>query len=317
MKEKIYIGIDVSKAQLDIFISNCKKLRKRNALKDIKQFVKYLQELPVELIVLEATGGYEIMLVSELHSANLPVAVVNPLRTKHFARSLGKNAKNDLLDAEVLCLYAERVNPKRTEPIDDEATELKSLILRREQLTRALTKEKNRLLSPTTTESIQSTIETMITVLKEQIKILNKRIKDKIESNRDFTKKDTLLQGVQGVGPVASATLIALLPELGRINRKEIAALVGVAPFDKDSGLSRGKRSIYGGRATVRNILYMATVTAIRVNPAIKHFYLRLVQAGKANKIAITACMRKLLTALNAMIRDNLEWSNARYMIQA
>lgn len=316
MKDKLFVGIDVSKDSLDIYISNNKRKKIRNTDKSVLKLSKELKKIGVELVTLEATGGYEQKLVSALHLELVAVSVVNPRHTKNFSRSFGRSAKNDLLDAQMLCVYGEKMNPRITKAVKKEALELKSLILRREQLVATLASEKNRLKAPTVNENTKESFTEVISFLKEQIKKIDSKIKKIINNNDDFSDKNKILQDVAGVGKTTSATLIALLPELGEINRKQIAALVGVAPYDNDSGKSLGKRAVSGGRTQVRNILYMATLTAIRTNPCIQNFYKRLVQKGKNGKVALTACMRKLLTALNAMIRDNKNWDNNRYLTQ-
>jgi len=316
MKEKLFIGVDVSKSTLDIYISNNTKKKIRNTNSYISKFIKELDKTKIKLIVVEATGGYEQKFVDLLHKNEIPISVVNPKQTKNFSRSLGKNAKNDLLDAQMLCIFAEKMNPRLTKPLTPAQKKLKSLIIRRNQLVDHSKSEKNRLKSPAITEETKESIQGLISFLKEEIKKIEKQIKKVIKENDDFSNKDKLLSEVSGVGNICSATLIGLVPELGTINRKQIAALVGVAPYDNDSGNFSGKRSIYGGRTQVRNILYMATLSAIRSNPCIKNFYIRLIQKGKNGKVALTACMRKLLTALNAMIRDNKNWCTERYLEQ-
>ena len=315
MSKQLFIGIDVSKTHLDIYLSNNTKKKIRNSAKSIARFIQSLTT-DIELVTVESTGGYEQMLVEQMHLRNIPIAVVNPKRTKNFSRSLGRNAKNDLLDSQMLCLFGERMKPKPSKAVPEEIKALKCLILRREQLVQHRVEEKNRLKSPSGNGETKKSIQDLIDFLNQQIDTLNKQIQMHIDSDSSFKSKSDLLTKVKGVGVVSSATLIALLPELGEINRKEIAALVGVAPFDNDSGSFSGKRSIYGGRTQVRNVLYMATLSAIKHNPCIKSFFLRLVQKGKKAKVALTACMRKLLTALNAMIRDNVPWSNDRYLVQ-
>jgi len=316
MNNKLFIGVDVSKFSLDIFISNNKKLKIKNTDSYISKFIDKLDVELIQLVVVEATGGYEQKLVDLLHKHKISVSVVNPKKTKNFARSLGNNAKNDLLDAQMLCIYAERMNPMVTKPVPEEAKELKSLVLRRFQLVNSLKSEKNRLGAPSLNKDTKESVTEFIVFLQEQIKKIDKKIKQQIKDNDDFLNKDKLLTEVSGIGNVSSSTLIALLPELGTINRKQIAALVGVAPYDNDSGKFLGQRSIYGGRTAVRNVLYMATLAAIRSNPCIRNFYIRLVGKGKKAKVALTACMRKLLTALNAMIRDNVQWNSDRYLTQ-
>lgn len=316
MECKLYIGIDVSKFYLDIYISNNIKKKIKNTDKAILSFIKSFDTSDVNLAVVESTGGYEQKLVDAMHANNISISVVNPKRTKNFAKSLGRNAKNDFLDSQMLCLFAEKMSPRPSKPFPKELKRLKCLVLRREQLVKHLAEEKNRLKAPTGNAEVKTTIVELIDFLKVKIAEINKKIKSEIEEDEKLKAKADLLIDVSGIGDVSCSSLIALLPELGHINRKQIAALVGVAPFDNDSGNFTGKRSIYGGRTHIRNLLYMATLSAITHNPCIRNFYLRLVQKGKNGKVALTACMRKLLTALNAMIRDTAKWSTSHYLTQ-
>lgn len=317
MESEIFVGVDVSKDSLEIHVSkNQKSFSRVNTNASCRRLAVQFRKLGASLVVLEATGGYEKLLVKALHHEKVGVSVVNPRQTKNFSKSLGVRAKTDLIDAQMLCLFAERMKPRLTEPLSEEVELLRVLISRRNQLVKMITAEKNHLTAPGSAPVKQS-IKQTIKLLQGQLAVIEEQIASNIDDNDEFSKKDKLLQTPKGVAIVASSTLIAYLPELGRLNRKQIAALVGVAPYDDSSGIRDGKRSIAGGRSIVRNTLYMATLAAIRSNPCIRNFYLRLVQKGKLKKVAITACMRKLLIALNAMIRDEVQWNSEQYLTQA
>ena len=301
------VGIDVSKDWLDIVVTpSGETLRIENTEEQAGVVVKKLEELKPERIIVEATGGYEQMITARLYMAKLPVCRVNPKRVRYFARSVGQLAKTDKLDAKVLARFGEVVKPALTQlPTEDEQL-LGALLTRREQLLAMLVAEKSRMdLAP---GKVKPSLNEHITWLKQRIKELEKEIETFINSRPDLKEKDELLQQVEGIGKKTSAKLIADLPELGACDRKQIAALVGAAPYSQDSGKKKGQRSISGGRPAVRSILYMATLTATRCNPVIKEFYQRLLKAGKKKKVAIVACMRKLLTILNAMLRDRKHW---------
>jgi transposase len=304
----IYAGIDVAKDRLDVaqrpgteawWVSNDEP--------GIADLVARLKALRPALVVLEATGGIELPAVGALAAAGLPVVVVNPRQTREFARATGRLAKTDAIDAQVLAQFAEAVRPA-LRPLPDAANQqLSSLVTRRRQVIEMLTAEKNRL--RTAAPAVRDHIKEHILWLERSLSDLDGELRQVIHSTDIWRAQDDLLQSAPGVGPVLSTTLLAELPELGSLNRKEIAALVGVAPLNRDSGHFRGKRSVWGGRSKVRAALYMAALVAARRNPVIQAFYDRLVGAGKPKKVALTACMRKLLTILNAMIRHQTPWS--------
>lgn len=306
--EKLFVGIDVSKDKLDVaLLPSDERWSVGNNEAEIPSLVERLKQLNPSLIVLEATGGLETLVAASLGTAKLPVAVVNPRQARDFAKAIGKLAKTDDIDAGVLALFAERIRPEPRPLKDQELQELTDLLTRRNQLVAMLTGEKNRLSSaPKTT---RKDIKEHIDWLEKRIKESNGTLEKLIQKTPIWREKDALLQSVPGVGPVLSVSLLSGLPELGDLNRKQIATLVGVAPLNCDSGKLRGRRIIWGGRADVRSTLYMATLAATRFNPVIKAFYQRLIQAGKKPKVAITACMRKLLTILNAMIKNSTPWT--------
>lgn len=308
-QESLWVGIDVSKEHLDAAASPTGEVwQVRNDEAGIAELVTTLKGQGVTLVVVESTGGIEAPVAAALTLAGVPVAVINPRQARDFAKALGRLAKTDRIDAQVLARFAEAVRPEPRALPDEEAQELAALVARRRQLFEMLVMEQNRLASAP---------YALRKELKDHVEWLKQRLKDNDHDLRKFLKKspiwrekDDLLQSVPGVGPVASATLMARLPELGRLNRKQIAALVGVAPLNRDSGKFKGRRMVWGGRADVRQALYMAAVTASQWNPALKEFYERLVNAGKPKKLALTAVMRKLLTMLNAMVRDQRHWSS-------
>lgn len=304
---EIFVGIDISKAWLDIALYEQEEtFRATNDDTGIAKLVKRMQELKPALIVLEPTGGFEMLVVAELTHAGLPVVVVNAKRIRDFARATGRLAKTDKLDAKVLAHFAAALKPAVRSLRSEEEEQLTALLTRRRQVLEMLTMEKNRLV--TVRAKMRSNIKGHIEWLSNSLKDLNKEIEDFIESTPFWKEKDALLQSAPGIGPVTSATLLGMLPELGILNRQEIAALVGVAPVNQDSGKKRGKRRVYGGRADVRSVLYMAALAAKKFNPVIKVFYERLIKQGKEKKVALTACMRKLLVILNAMMRTNQAW---------
>ena len=258
------------------------------------------------MIVVEATGGWESRVAAALAAASLPVAVINPRQARAFARATGHLAKTDRLDAQVLARFAEAVRPTPRPLPDEAAQELAALLTRRRQLVDMLTAEKNRL--GQARGQVRAQIRTHITWLERQITARDTDISTLIRQSPVWRERDDLLQSAPGVGPVFSTTLVAELPELGTLSRQQIAALVGVAPLNQDSGTLRGRRTCWGGRAAVRTVLYMATLVATRCNPVIRACYARLVAAGKAKKVALVACMRKLLTILNAMLKHHRPW---------
>jgi transposase len=308
--KKIYAGIDVAKATLDMAISNQKEIRSfTNDENGINQLVHYLKKEPPAIIVMEATGGLEKLLAAALTGAGLPAVIVNPRQIRDFARAKGKLAKTDAIDARIMADFACDIHPEVRALSDQQTEEIKALMVRHQQVVRMITSENNRLSS--TNKAVRSSIQSHVQWLKLQLKEIDKNLEEQIQNSPVWREKDNILRSVPGVGPVLSITIMGSLPELGRINRKQIAALVGVAPLNRDSGVMRGKRSIWGGRARVRAALYMATLTSTRFNPVIRAYYEHLLKAGKAKKVALTACMRKLLTILNVMIRNNNTWRYA------
>ena len=267
-----------------------------------------LAELAPTLVVLEATGGLETFLVGELAGAQLPVVVVNPRQVRDFAKAVGKLAKTDALDAQVLAHFGEATKPDLRPLPDDSTRELQALLARRRQVVEMVTAEKNR--CRTATQRLQPQIQEHIRYMEKQLKELEQGLSELLSSSPVWRTKEKLLGSVPGVGPVLTVALLAGLPELGRLDRREIASLVGVAPFNRDSGTLRGKRTVWGGRSSVRATLYMATLAATRYNSVMRAFYQRLLEAGKPKKVALTACMRKLLTILNAMLKHNLSWNS-------
>jgi transposase len=304
---EIFVGIDVSKAWLDVAVYEQEEVfRVSNDDAGLSNLVERLKKLKPTLIVLEPTGGFEMLLVAELTHAGLRAVVVNAKRIRDFARATGRLAKTDKLDAKVLAHFAAAIRPAIRKLRSEEEEQLTALLTRRKQVLDMLTVEKNRLV--TVRAKMRSDIEAHIQWLSSSLKELDKEIEDFVKRSPAWKEKDALLQSVPGVGPVTSATMLGMLPELGQLNRQEIAALVGVAPVNKDSGKKQGKRRVYGGRADVRCVLYMAALSAKKCNPAIRKFYDRLIKQGKEKKVALTACMRKLLVILNAMMRTNLPW---------
>ena len=303
----VFVGIDVSKKWLDVaVIPNGETWRTENTEESIRVLKERLQELKAERIVVESTGGFEVGLVTCLYKNGLPVSRVNPARVREFARSIGQLAKTDKLDAKVLARFAEAVQPPLTRLPNEAEQALSALVARRKQLLEMLTAEQNRL--ETAPTGIRLSLQEHIQWLKDQCKKLDREIDKFIQTHPDFKHKDEILQSTPGVGKVTASTLVANLPELGACDGKQIAALVGTAPFNRDSGFKKGKRAIQGGRAEVRQVLYMAALSATRYNCVIKVFYQRLLAAGKKKKVALVACMRKLLTILNAMIAQHAYW---------
>jgi transposase len=304
---EIFVGIDVSKAWLDIAVHEQEEtFRVSNDDPGIAKLVQWLKEEQPTLIVLEPTGGFEKLVVAELTQAGLPVVVVNAKRVRDFARATGRLAKTDKLDAKVLAHFAAAIRPPVRSLRSPEEEQLTALLTRRKQVLDMLTEEKNRLV--TVRAKMRTDIETHIEWLSNSLKALNQEIGSFVESSPVWKEKEVVLQSVPGVGPVTSATMLGMLPELGKLNRQQIAALVGVAPVNKDSGRKQGRRRVYGGRAEVRSVLYMAALAAKKFNPVIRKFYERLIKQGKEKKVALTACMRKLLVILNAMLRTNQPW---------
>jgi transposase len=269
--------------------------------------IQELHHLQPELIVLEATGGYEHQLVGELVNHQLPVAVVNPRWVRNFARALGQLAKTDAIDGAVLSEFADKMRPQPRVVPDENLHELRALLVRRRQIVDMIVAEKNR--QETASKRIARQIQTHIHWLEKRLTEADDDLRRHIESSPVWKAKDTLLQSTPGIGPACSMTLLAALPELGSLNRHQIAALVGVAPINKDSGKFRGRRTTQGGRAQVRCVLFMGTIAATRFNPVIANFYKRLLAGGKPKMVAIVACMRKLLTILNTMLKSGVPWN--------
>ena len=306
MSSLVFAGIDVSQARLDVAVSDGQTWSVPHDESAITTLVAQLAALHPTLIVLEATGGLEIPLTSALATAGLPVVVVNPRQVRAFARAKGLLAKTDALDAQVLAQFAERIRPQPRPLPDAEARNLAALWTRRRQLVEMLSAEKNRLSSASS--SVRKSLRNHIAWLERELQHTNTDLTAAIQQSPVWREKDELLRTVPGVGPVLTSTLLANLPELGTLTNKQIAALVGVAPLSRDSGTLRGRRTVWGGRAQVRAVLYMSAIVAARFNPVIRTFYRRLCAMGKAKKVALTACMRKLLTILNAMLKHRTPW---------
>ena len=311
--DKRYIGVDVSSSELVVGVLPTGEVwQVANDPEGISALIRRVGEFSPGLIVLEASGGYEAEVAGELTDAGMPVVVINPRQTREFARATGRLAKTDTIDALALARFGQAVKPP-VRPLPGESQkELRALIDRRRQIVGMITAERNRL--PKATVYVRRQIEQHIAWLKMQLDDLGKDLDQFIKASPIWRARDDLLQSVPGIGPVASSVLLVELPELGRLNRKEIASLVGVAPHNRDSGRYRGKRSVWGGRAHVRSALYMATLVACRYNPVIKAFYRRLCEAGKPKKVALVASMRKLLTILNVMVRDQSSWDPSRHL---
>jgi transposase len=307
-KSKAFIGIDVSKKLLEVAAHESDyQFRCANKAKAFGELIVELIDLRPALIVLEATGGLEKPVVAALHAAGLPVVVINPRQVRDFAKATGQLAKTDRLDARVLAHFAAAIKPPQRPIKSSEELELEALVGRRGQLIEMLTAEKNRR-GAAATETVRDKVKEHIDWLEESIAELDQQLKAQLQDSALWQGKDDILQSVPGIGPVVSFSLIADLPELGTLNRQKISKLVGVAPLNNDSGEQRGTRHIFGGRTRVRSMLYMAALSATRFNPVIKEFYKRLLANKKLFKVAITACMRKLLAIINVMVRDNTLW---------
>lgn len=302
-----YVGIDVSKTHLDLAVQPPGPTGRFPYTEvGLSALISAVRPLAPALVVLEATGGYEAEVAATLALAGLQVAVVNPRQVRDFAKALGHLAKTDTLDARVLALFAERVRPA-ARPLPDVAQQaLSAAVTRRRQLVEMLVAEQNRL--PLATGRIRDDVQTHIHFLQQRLKAANQDLQDTLRASPLWRTREQLLRSVPGIGPTTAAVLIADLPELGQLSRRALAALVGVAPFNRDSGAQRGVRTIWGGRAPVRSTLYMATLVATRWNPAITTFYRRLLAHGKPRRVALVAAMRKLLTILNAIIKSERPW---------
>jgi transposase len=304
----ICVGIDVSKGCLDVAARPGDPFQVANDAAGVGRLVERLRALPVGLVVLEATGGFELPIVAALAAAGLAVAVVNPRQVRDFARAVGRLAKNDRIDAAVIAWFAEAVRPSARPLPSDETRALDALLSRRGQLLEMRVMEQNRL-GACRDAAARADLHAHIAWLDEHVAAAERALDEAIRRQPLWQAQDDLQQTVPGVGPVVSRTLLAAVPELGRLSGKRVAALVGLAPFDDDSGRRRGTRRVAGGRAEVRAKLYMAALVASRRNPVLKAFYERLVRAGKKAKVALTAVARKLLTILNAIVRSGRPWS--------
>lgn len=300
-----FAGIDVSKATLDVVMRpSDEHWTVNNDEKGFAEIIEHLKE--VKLVVLEATGGLQVAVTAALLNAGIPVVAVNPRQIHDFAKAIGVLAKTDHVDAKVIARFAETVRPQVRSIKDEEMQQLEAIVVRRRQLSSMLTEEKNRL--HMASKQIKKKIEEHIEWLQKRLHEIDKEMDGLIKNSPAWREKQELLNSVPGVGPVLTATFLSELPELGTLDRRKIAALVGVAPFNRDSGKFKGTRSVWGGRAAVRAVLYMSTLSAMRFNPAIKEFYQRLLASGKKPKLAITACMRKLLTIINSIVKTGSPW---------
>ena len=300
---EVCVGIDVSKDRLDVGLwGETKCLAVANNKRGITKLVKEMLALRPGLVVVEATGGYEERVVLALFEGGVPVALVSPQRVRQYARAKGLLAKTDRLDAQILADYGKHMEPRLFVGKSEERRRLSALVGRRKQLNEMLQAEKNRL--RTNDLCLQGSLRRIIRSLQKEMEIIDQEIEQFLQDHQEFEEQEILLRTAKSIGRVTATTLLAELPELGQLDRKEIAALVGVAPMNRDSGKKRGYRRTQGGRPEVRSALYMSTLTGIRYNPVLKAQYDQLVQRGKEKKVAITACMRKMLTILNAMVRD-------------
>jgi transposase len=309
---RMFVGIDVAKAELVISVAPSEeRFTVANDERGVRTLVERLRAVAPTLIVLEATGGYELLSVAALAAAALPVVVVNPRQVRDFAKATGQLAKTDRIDADILARFAAVVQPPVRAIADAAAHELDALLTRRRQLLEMLQAERNRAgqVFGKGQRLVKKSLKAHITYLERELRMTDTDLGEMIKASPVWRERDELLQSVPGVGPVLSRTLLADLPELGRLSRREIAKLVGVAPLSRDSGTMRGRRFVQGGRASVRAVLYMAALVATKRNAIIRAFYRRLVAAGKPKKLALVACMRKLLTILNVMVRTATPWT--------
>lgn len=309
--EQIFVGIDVAKDRLDVHArpSGTAFYVPRDS-EGIANLVDRLKALGPTLIVMEATGGFETVVAGALSGAQLPLAVINPRQIRDFARAAGRLAKTDALDAEVIALFAERMRPEARPLPDADARHLSEMVARRRQIIEMMTMERNRRRALTSKRMLKS-VDRLLAALQKELSDIDADLDDTIRGTPAWRETEELLTSVPGVGDKLARTLIADLPELGHLSRRQVAALVGVAPINRDSGTMRGRRTTWAGRAKVRSVLYMAALTASQHNGALKSFYQRLLRAGKPKKLALTAVMRKLLTILNAIVRDQMPWQSA------
>jgi transposase len=304
---KCYIGIDVSKAVLDVHVlPYSKHMEFKNNPKGIQKLIEKLRSFPNPFVVMEATGGYERPVSQAIKKAEFIISVVNPRQVRDFAKALGKLAKTDRIDAHIIALYAEKIQPRANVSCDENQQKLAEMSTRRRQLIDMITSEKNRL--DKSSKDLKKSINRVLKVLKKELQDISAALQEAIQTDPQHAKNYELLQTIKGVGAIVAARLISGLPELGSVSAKEVSALAGLAPYNRDSGTLRGKRTIWGGRAPVRCALYMATLVAMRHNAQIKCFYERLCNAGKKKKVAMVACMHKLLIIMNAMIKNNQPW---------
>lgn len=305
-----YVGIDISKKSFDVHcLADNSDHHFDYTDENIKKFIEMLRDSKPELIVVEATGGYEIPLVSEIRTTGLPVAIVNPARTRNFAKAVGQTAKTDKIDARIIAQFGATVKPRPSEAIDENTNKIKILTTRKRQLIAVRTAEKNRM-EHCQDAFIEKSVRAVISMLDTQIREIEEQIARIIKDSSELKQKSDVLQSVPGIGESTAAVLVSGLPELGELNRRQIASLTGTAPINRDSGQFRGKRITGGGRSEVRTALYMPTLTAIRHNPVIREYYRRLVSAGKNKMVAVMACMRKLITILNSMVAKNEAWAS-------
>jgi transposase len=306
--DSIVIGIDVSKSQLDVAAADC-ATQWPNDPDGHHRLVEHIAKWPLQAIVLEASGGYERAVVAELAAAGLPVVVINPRQVRDFARATGRLAKTDAIDARILALFGQAFRPEQRPLPSEKQLELQQQLTRRRQLVGMLTAENNRS-QQATDNLVRETIEAVRNTLRAQLEQLDNELQRTIQQTPAWREKENLLRSVPGVGAQTALTLLAELPELGTCSRQQIAALVGVAPLNRDSGTQRGQRTTWGGRSAVRSILYMSALVATRHNPVIRKYYEHLQGAGKRKKVALIACMRKLLCMLNAVLREQKPWRN-------
>ena len=305
-----FIGIDVSKAVLDVAVSSSGPTWSvPNSAEGMQGLLQRLRDWSPTLIVLEATGGLERRAVAALAGAGLPVVAVNPRQVRDFAKAVGRLAKSDAIDAAILALFAERIRPQPRPLRDAETQELEALVVRRRQVVDMITAEKNRLSAAPPSKRVRTAIGRTIKWLQKQLEDIDLDLDNAVRGSPAWREKEDLLRSVPGVGKVLSRTLLSLAPELGTLGRKQMAALVGVAPLNNDSGTHHGRRRVWGGRAHVRAVLYMSALAATRFNPTIRAFHSRLIAAGKLPKVALVACMRKLLSILNAVLRTKSPWT--------
>jgi len=307
-KSVVNVGVDVGKAFLDVYIYE-KSLywQDENTVEGIKRILKRLSHYKVERLVMEATGRYEFQLAEAAHNKHIPVCIVKPLAVRRYAGAISQTAKTDKIDAALIAEFGAIVQPKVTPRKSKNLIAIKDLIARRRQLMGVRTQELNRL--KIMGKAFEVSCKRIIKCLDMEIARMEKRLSSHVKEQAEWTEKQAILKSAPGVGDTLVYTILADLPEIGTLNNKEISALVGVAPMNRDSGKLRGKRRVQGGRACVRTILYMATLSATQCNPVIRDFYRKLVAQGKHKKVAITACMRKFITMLNAMVRDQAEWA--------